>query len=194
MSSSTGIANCALASWAISFLTVICTSMPPRPRRRSRLDCPFTMSSPFGISREPQAPFSTIWSLLRSARSMPSATAATTARVTSCAGARHSTGCEPRTPGHVIVKVNPRLLQATLARTRASPRELNRLDTKNWSPMPSDLERDIADRVGKLAPKVDVLLLLDQVEIPETGVATRVVCEAVHAAMRKKRWPDGPRR
>jgi rfaE bifunctional protein kinase chain/domain len=66
------------------------------------------------------------------------------------------------------------------------PRELNRLDTKNWSPTPSDLEREIADRVGKLAPKVDVLLLLDQVEIPETGVATRIVCEAVHKAMREQ--------
>ena len=76
-------------------------------------------------------------------------------------------------------------MQATLARTRRSPRELNRLDTKNWSPTPSDLEHDIAGRVGKLATKVDVLLLLDQVEIPETGVATKVVCDAVHAAMRQ---------
>jgi rfaE bifunctional protein kinase chain/domain len=66
------------------------------------------------------------------------------------------------------------------------PRELNRLDTKNWSRTPSDLERDLADRVGKLASKVDVLLLLDQVEIPETGVATGVVRDAVHVAMRER--------
>jgi rfaE bifunctional protein kinase chain/domain len=65
------------------------------------------------------------------------------------------------------------------------PRELNRLDTKNWSPTPGDLERDLADRVGKLAPSIDVLLLLDQVDIAETGVATRFVCEAVYAAMRE---------
>ena len=67
------------------FLTVICTSMPPRPRRRSRQACPYTMSSLFGTSRGPQAPFSTIWSRSMWARSMLSATAATTARVTSCA-------------------------------------------------------------------------------------------------------------
>jgi len=64
------------------------------------------------------------------------------------------------------------------------PRELNRLDTKNWVPTPADLERDIADRVTELARRVDVLLVLDQVELPETGVATRRVCAAVHAALR----------
>ena len=52
------------------------------------------------------------------------------------------------------------------------PRELNRLDTKNWTPTPDDLQRDLADRVLELADRVDALLLLDQVELPETGVVT----------------------
>jgi bifunctional ADP-heptose synthase (sugar kinase/adenylyltransferase) len=82
-------------------------------------------------------------------------------------------------------RVTPVYCKPLLFEPGRPPRELNRLDTKNWSPTPSDLERDLADRVSKLAPKVDVLLLLDQVEIPETGVATRKVCEAVHAAMRE---------
>jgi rfaE bifunctional protein kinase chain/domain len=66
------------------------------------------------------------------------------------------------------------------------PRELNRLDTKNWTPTPAELERDLADRVRTLAPKVDILLLLEQVEEPETGVVTRAVAEAAHAALRAR--------
>jgi rfaE bifunctional protein kinase chain/domain len=66
------------------------------------------------------------------------------------------------------------------------PRELNRLDTKNWTPTPENLERDLADRVTVLARRLDALLVLDQVELPETGVATRRVCEAAHAALREK--------
>ena len=66
------------------------------------------------------------------------------------------------------------------------PRELNRLDTKNWTPTPDGLQRDLADRVLALAPKVDILLLLEQVELPETGVVTRAVAEAAHAALRAR--------
>src|SRR4051794_15908991 len=58
------------------------------------------------------------------------------------------------------------------------PRELNRLDSKNWTPTPDDLQRDLASRVVALADRVDALLLLDQVERPETGVVTRRVREA----------------
>jgi rfaE bifunctional protein kinase chain/domain len=67
------------------------------------------------------------------------------------------------------------------------PRELNRLDTKNWTPTPRDLQQDMADRVGELARRVDVLLVMDQVELAETGVATRWVCAAAHRALRDNR-------
>jgi rfaE bifunctional protein kinase chain/domain len=63
------------------------------------------------------------------------------------------------------------------------PRELNRLDSKNWTPTPLELQRDIADRVSELARRVDVLVLLDQVDIAETGVATELICQAAHAAL-----------
>jgi rfaE bifunctional protein kinase chain/domain len=65
------------------------------------------------------------------------------------------------------------------------PRELNRLDTKNWTPTPAELQRDLAGRVIELSRRVDVLLLLDQVELAETGVVTRVVGEAAHSALRQ---------
>jgi bifunctional ADP-heptose synthase (sugar kinase/adenylyltransferase) len=66
------------------------------------------------------------------------------------------------------------------------PRELNRLDTKNWSPTPEELQRDLADRVRALAGRVDAILLLDQVDRPGTGVVTGPVKEAAHAALENR--------
>ncbi len=63
------------------------------------------------------------------------------------------------------------------------PRELNRLDSKNWTPTPLELQADLADRVRELTSRLDALIVLDQVDLPETGVATRRVVEAVHAAL-----------
>ena len=65
------------------------------------------------------------------------------------------------------------------------PRELSRLDTKNWTPTPEDLQQSVAEQITDLAPRLDVLLLLDQVELPETGVVTKRVCTAVHAALKQ---------
>jgi rfaE bifunctional protein kinase chain/domain len=69
------------------------------------------------------------------------------------------------------------------------PRELNRLDTKNWTPTPVELQRDLAARIGDLAGRVDALLLMDQVELPDTGVVTRLVSEAAHAVVRDRAAP-----
>jgi rfaE bifunctional protein kinase chain/domain len=66
------------------------------------------------------------------------------------------------------------------------PRELNRFDSKNWTPTPPDLKRELADRAREVAAHVDILLLLDQVDLPETGVVTDLVKHAVHAA----RWTN----
>jgi rfaE bifunctional protein kinase chain/domain len=62
------------------------------------------------------------------------------------------------------------------------PQELNRLDSKNWTPTPEDLQHDLAQRVSQVAAEMDALLLMDQVDLPETGVVTRTVAEAAHAA------------
>ena len=64
------------------------------------------------------------------------------------------------------------------------PRELNRLDSKNWTPTPEALRSALADRVADLAGRVDAILLMDQVDRPETGVVTSPVLEAAHSAMR----------
>ena len=54
-----------------------------------------------------------------------------------------------------------------------SPRELNRLDSKNWHPTPPALQDQLANAVRKLAPQVDAMIVLDQVDVPETGVVTK---------------------
>ena len=63
------------------------------------------------------------------------------------------------------------------------PRELNRLDSKNWTPTPEALRLALADRVSDLAGRVDAILLMDQVDRPETGVVTSPVREAAHEAL-----------
>lgn len=59
------------------------------------------------------------------------------------------------------------------------PVELHRLDFKNWTPTPALVESWIADTLHKLAPRVDAIIVLDQVDLPETGVVTTRVREAL---------------
>ncbi len=60
-----------------------------------------------------------------------------------------------------------------------SPRELNRLDSKNWTETPASVSAEIAARVEALAKTVDALILMDQVDLPGTGVITHEVLETV---------------
>mgnify|MGYP000903922085 CR=1 FL=1 len=55
------------------------------------------------------------------------------------------------------------------------PRELNRLDIKNWRTTPSVLQRKIISNFKKILPHVDFCVLMQQVDKPETGV----LCERV---------------
>jgi rfaE bifunctional protein kinase chain/domain len=61
----------------------------------------------------------------------------------------------------------------------AAPRELNRLDQKNWTPTPEDISARISDSLLAIAGKLDALILLSQVDKPETGVLTADVLETV---------------
>lgn len=69
-----------------------------------------------------------------------------------------------------------------------TPLELSRLDLKNWYPTPEGLQRKIASSLLQIAPSVDAIILLDQVDIPDTGVITPLVLEAV--ATLASRNPD----
>lgn len=61
------------------------------------------------------------------------------------------------------------------------PRELNRLDIKNRQPLPADAERQVLDLLDHLWPRLDVLLVLDQVSEPECGVITTRVRDRLAA-------------
>ena len=60
-----------------------------------------------------------------------------------------------------------------------APRELNRLDIKNWSPTPEPLQRQIAEHVLALAGQVDAFIVLEQVDQEHTGVITPPVLAAL---------------
>jgi len=59
------------------------------------------------------------------------------------------------------------------------PRELNRLDSKNWNPTPKVLQEKLAAAVRALASEVDAMIVLDQVDEPESGVVTQSLLAAI---------------
>lgn len=81
------------------------------------------------------------------------------------------TTTERRTP----VYCKPLVVEAGKA-----PVELNRLDAKNWTPTPPRLTHDLAARVRSMATEVDALVMMEQVERPNTGVITLPVATAAH--------------
>jgi len=59
------------------------------------------------------------------------------------------------------------------------PCELNRLDSKNWTPTPAEVEEQLIAGLHKYASQLDALIVMDQVDMAETGVVTRNVLAAV---------------
>jgi rfaE bifunctional protein kinase chain/domain len=59
------------------------------------------------------------------------------------------------------------------------PEELSRLDKKNWSALPAEVERQIADSVTQLSRAVDAFILLEQVDRPDTGVLTPALLQTI---------------
>jgi len=64
------------------------------------------------------------------------------------------------------------------------PRELSRLDQKNWTPTSRALAARLGTGVLELARRTDALALLSQVDQPETGVLAQPVLEAVRGLAR----------
>ncbi len=59
------------------------------------------------------------------------------------------------------------------------PVELNRLDSKNWTPTPDSLVAQLAQSVRTLAREADGLIVLEQVDMPDTGVVTRSLLDTI---------------
>ena len=64
------------------------------------------------------------------------------------------------------------------------PMELNRLDSKNWMPTPALVQGRLMDSVRTLAREVDAMVVLDQVDVPETGVVTKEVLETISSIIK----------
>jgi rfaE bifunctional protein kinase chain/domain len=71
----------------------------------------------------------------------------------------------------------PTYTKPMLSQAGASSQELNRLDIKNRSALPAAVEDQVLEALAAVWPRVDVLLVLDQVSEPECGVVTRRVRE-----------------
>ena len=62
------------------------------------------------------------------------------------------------------------------------PRELNRLDSKNWTPTPEAVSARMRDAIAALRADVDAVIVMDQVDTSEdTGVVTAGVRAALSA-------------
>jgi rfaE bifunctional protein kinase chain/domain len=59
------------------------------------------------------------------------------------------------------------------------PVELSRLDIKNWTTTPDRLQNEVIAAFRNVVTKVDAVILLDQVDVAETGVITAKVLQAV---------------
>lgn len=67
-----------------------------------------------------------------------------------------------------------------------APEELERLDSKNWQPTPDELQDRLIRAVEVLTPRVDAFILMDQVEVADTGTITRRLREAVAAVSQRR--------
>ena len=66
------------------------------------------------------------------------------------------------------------------------PVELNRLDLKNWTPTSAWLQGLLIKQLQEVATAVDAIIVLDQVDIPETGVVTQKVLAALKSLVEAK--------
>ena len=67
------------------------------------------------------------------------------------------------------------------------PVELNRLDSKNWTPTPAALQGQLIGAIESLSSTVDAFIILDQVDTPETGVVASKVLAALEPVAKYKR-------
>jgi bifunctional ADP-heptose synthase (sugar kinase/adenylyltransferase) len=69
----------------------------------------------------------------------------------------------------------PTYTKPMLAQRGLPPCELNRIDTKNRRPLPADAHRHVLQALDVFWPKVDALIVLDQVSEDNCGVVTSTV-------------------
>src|SRR5882724_637959 len=68
--------------------------------------------------------------------------------------------------------------------SKGAPEELSRLDMKNWTPTPALLQGLLIGKLQEAAADANAVIVLDQVDVPETGVITRRLLEALKALVK----------
>ncbi len=66
----------------------------------------------------------------------------------------------------------------------APPRELSRLDSKNWTPTPPEIAETISRSFVSLCEECDAIIVLDQVDVAETGVVGEWLVDKVGGVQR----------
>ena len=69
------------------------------------------------------------------------------------------------------------------------PCELNRLDSKNWTPTPSQVSEALAASTIALLQRVDAAIVMDQVDEAETGVVTKTMLGILGLTTRGRALP-----
>lgn len=70
------------------------------------------------------------------------------------------------------LRQTPTYTKPMLSQEHGPAKELNRLDIRNYTPTPGDVQLFLMEELPKLWSSVDALIVLDQVSLPETGVIT----------------------
>ena len=60
-----------------------------------------------------------------------------------------------------------------------APRELNRLDQKNWTPTPASVSEALIASIRSMVDQVDAIIVMDQVDLAGTGVVTNDVLQCL---------------
>jgi rfaE bifunctional protein kinase chain/domain len=82
---------------------------------------------------------------------------------------------------HTFTYCKPLIIEAN-----KPPVELNRLDLKNWTPTSAWLQGLLIKQLQEVAAAVDAIIVLDQVDVPETGVVTQKVLSALKSLVEAK--------
>lgn len=84
-------------------------------------------------------------------------------------------------------RMTPTYTKPMLSQPAGPARELNRLDIKNRQPQPAELDRQIIERLDRVVPEVDAVIVADQVTERNRGVVSDVVRD--HLARLAERHP-----
>jgi len=95
-------------------------------------------------------------------------------------------------------RFTPTYLKPRDANVAGLEAEHSRLDTKNRFPTPLSIEQQIIDSTDELLTEVDAVIVLDQVDVEDSGVVTKLVCQTLSRRAETTKgvvyWADSRRR